>query len=776
LAARRRGRRGVAAIVLVVLVGLVLLGGLLRVRVDTPAESALPSADPTLVAVQGKARDFGGDPVIVLLRYPRPRQFVSDSKQLYALLRLEGSLAGLPDVATVYGPATVLNQLAEAARNFVIEIAGRRDGVRRVAEDAARQAGKSPAEVTAAGQAAVDQVNQRYAPLLIRGLPIGLPTLDNPRFAQAVMFGPDGLPKPAWRFIVPGTDAVAVLVRPRENLDQAGSGRLLAAIRATVADAKLDTATVTISGVPTVTEELATEVGNEVPMIGALVAIAVLLRYLLVPAPGGRWHRLRPLVASMLGSAATLSLIGWLRYPLSFGAVVLLPLLLGVGSSFPLYLAATSNRRRVLVMSVASASGFLALGLSPLPFVRDLGITLAGGILLTVAVALLLNRYWPPTTTPEPAQLGKAEVAVGDTDRFVAATRDGRRLGKIAIALSAAALAALGWVVLPQIALSADPLELAKGLPALSDATTVESTLGASGEISVELAGPDVLQPAALRWANQAYDVLTRFGDQLRPVVGVTSLFAFLGPDPTPDQINGALALMPPDLSSSVVRPDRQVAQLVYGVKLQDLGAQQRMLAEVGAVLPTPPPGYRAQVVGLPVAAARGYQLLGDNRYLANLAGIAVAGLVLALGLRRRWDACRAVAAAALATGWGLAALWALGVGLSPLTVALGSLVSVTGCEFVVLLAQARRRRDPWLPRSVAFACATSVLGYLALVPSRLWLIREFGLILAVAVVLSYLAAELVLRLFPPGRGPASMVVPGEPAYRRDAAAEEVGV
>jgi predicted RND superfamily exporter protein len=267
----------------------------------------------------------------------------------------------------------------------------------------------------------------------------------------------------------------------------------------------------------------------------------------------------------------------------------------------------------------------------------------------------------------------------------------------------------------------------------------------------VELTGPDVVSPAALGWARAAKHALAaRSGDKLRPVVSAASLLGFLGPNPTPDQVSAALRLLPPYLSSSVIRPDHQVAVLVYGVRLQDLGAQQRMLTDVRAALPPPPTGYRTEVVGLPVAAARGYQLLLDDRYAANLAGIAVAGLVLALGLRRRWDAARSLTAALLATGWGLAVLWALGMTLSPLTVALGSLVSVTGCEFVVLLTEAVRRDLSWLRRGVGYACLTSVFGYVVLGFSRLSLVREFGLVLGAAVVLSYLAARLVIWLRPP--------------------------
>ena len=776
---------------LVVLLAAGLAGGLARVRVDTSPESFLPSGDPTLTALEQKARDFGGDPVIVLLRWPEARQFVTGRDQLMGLLKMEGQLAKLPDVATVYGPATVLNQLAGAAQNFLAQIAGRRDGLRAAAEQGARQAGKSPAEVTAAGAAAVAQFDLRYAPLIVRGLPVGLPTLSNPRFGTNVIFGSDGQARPEWRFIVPAPDAVAVLVRPRQDLDQAGTGRLVAAIRSTVAGAGLGTTSVTVSGVPAVTAQLTEEVRAEGPLLGVLVAVVVLLRFLLVPSPGAtgyswrssrrRWlgDRLRPLLASVLGSAATLALFGWAGYPLSFAAVLLFPLLLGIGSSFPLYLATVPNRRRVLVMSGGSAVAFLALALSPLPFVRDLGFALAAGILLTVGAAVLLGTgrqvaVSAPVSEPAPAPAAPVSGPASEEPPPAGGSRRAAVV-RVSVLVVASAVAVLGWAVLPRLSVQANPVDLANGLPALADARSVEAVLGASGEIGIELTGPDVVSPAALAWARAAQAALAvRYADQLRPVVSAPGLLAFLGPAPTPEQVSAALELLPPYLSSSVVRPDHRVAVLVYGVRLQDLGAQRRMLADLRADLPPPPPGYRTDVVGLPVAAARGYELLLDDRYPANLAGIAAAGLVLALGLRRRGDAVRAVLAAAAATGWGLAALWLLGVPLSPLTLALGSLVTVTGCEFVVLLTEARRRAHGWLHRGVVYACVTSVLGYLVLVASKLWLVREFGLVLAGAVLLSYLAARLVGWLAPPGRADRGRAEdsPGVEVSRPSAAVE----
>src|SRR5581483_1259705 len=129
--------------------------------------------------------------------------------------------------------------------------------------------------------------------------------------------------------------------------------------------------------------------------------------------------------------------------------------------------------------------------------------------------------------------------------------------------------------------------------------------------------------------------------------------------------------------------------------------------------------------------------------------GIAAAGIVLLFGLRRRAIAARAVLAAALATGWGLAGAWVLGISLSPLSVALGSLTTATACEFTVLLSYASVTGAARLRRTVAVAALAASLGYLALTVSKLSVISDFGLLLAGTVGLSLLAAHLVGRVLP---------------------------
>jgi predicted RND superfamily exporter protein len=714
--------------------------GMTRLHTDTGPESFLPSGDPTLRTMREAASSFGGDPIVVLLESAAPRQLL-EADQLQKLLRLEGQLAGLPDVATVYGPATVLNQVSRSAKNLLATLSGRRDGVRIEAEAGANAERKPPAQVKAAGDAAVAEFDQRYAALLVQGLPAGLPTLGNSGFVNKVIFGDDNEPQPQWQFVVPSQYAVAVLVRPRENLDQAGTEHLVSTVRATIDQSGIQPQRLTVSGSPALAAALGDQVRREILLLGGLAIGLIVLCYQLIPWRRTRRDRLVPVLATLCATALVLAGFGWIGHPLSLGVVAFLPILIGIGSDFPAYLVQRAPRRRIVVASLASAAGFASLAVSPLPFVRDLGLALAAGVLVAVALALVLRGRLAAVSQPEPEPVPEPTVEPSPARPLA------QRVGLLALA---ALIAAGGWVALSRLQVEANPERLAAGLPAVTDIRHAEEVINTSGEVQVLLNGPNVLTADSLQWLRRAEEsVVLKRGDALRPIVSLPDLLRFLGTSPTQEQINSGIDLLPEYLLRAVVSPDNQHAVISFGLKLQDLDQQHQLVDELQAALPEPPPGYRVDVGGLPVAAARAYALISGDIYLTNVLGILAAGLVLLVGLPRRFDALRAISAAVLATGWGLAGVYVLGVSLTPLTVALGSLTTVTACEFTVLLTDRSRGGSARLGRTVAVAALAAALGYLALSVSGLVVIREFGLLLAASVAMSYLAAHTVVRLLP---------------------------
>ncbi len=720
----------------VLLTGMAL--GLARVEVETGVEEFVPRDADSVSATIEVAEEFGGDPIVVLLESAQPGTLVG-KESLPALLRLEGELAALPDVARVYGPGTVLNQIAGQAQVFLAELSGYRDGLIGRAEQRARSRGASEAEIRSAGKAATRRFDERYAALLSQGLPGGLPTLHNQAFVDRVIFNDEGDPRPQWDFLVPRADALAILVRPDASLRQSETEALVEAVRQTVDDSDIAASRTSVTGVPAVVAALGEQMRHEIPVLGAAAAVAVGLWFLLTSWTRRRW-RLLPLGASLLGTACTLSLAGWVGRPLALTAVAFLPVLLGIGSDFMTYLHRGVGVRTVLAAALASAAGFAALAISPVPAVADLGISLGIGLLVTVLVSVLAQRWLPAASEAHPEQ---GESAPGATATPAAQASRGVRLVILAVPTLAAAV---GWMLFPTLSIQSDFRSLASGLDEFDKARSVERVMGASGEVSVAISGEDVLAPDAIGWMTTARrDIIATHGDALTPVLSPPDVLSFLGSDPTPEQVSAALRLLPGYLASSVVSTDRDLAVMVYGVSLDDVDALRELRHYLDGVARSAPAGVDVRLAGLPVIAVDAHAAMQDDRLLTAALGIVAAGLALLLVLSRRRDALLAVVTAVIASGLVMAVMVLADVALTPMTAGLGSLTAAVACEFAVVLAHGARVGDRRIMRSVDLAAAATATGYAVLALSDLGLIRGFGLLLAGTVIVSLGTARLVV-------------------------------
>jgi predicted RND superfamily exporter protein len=737
-----RSPHRVGRLVGILAIALVSIAGLAQIRTETGPESFVPAQDDSLSALHDSAKSFGGDPIIVLAESTKPRALL-DADQLPRLFALEGRLSRLNDVAVVYGPATVLNQIAGSARQLVATLSGRRDAVAVEAQQAAKADGASRGEVAEAQKQAVAKFDDRYGALLVRGLPSGLPTLRNQGFVSKVIFDESGEPRAQWKFVVPKPGTVSLLVRPREGLDQTRTEDLVREVTATVQKAGLDTSRVTVTGVPAVTAGLGSQIRHELPLLGALAVLLIAACYWLVPWIQPRRYRLLPLAITLGSTLIVLSLFGWLNHPLSLGVIAFLPILVGIASDYPAYLSHPGRRRPVIVAALASAAAFASLAISPVPFVRDLGLALALGLLIALTLALTFGPQHHPTESL-PAHVPSPEELLAEQ------TREWGMPHRLGALLAAIAVACIGWLALPNLQIEAQPDKLAQGVSAMDGIRHAQDVLGGSGEVQVVLRGPDVTAPEALAWMTKVEDVIAvRYGDKVRPIVSPPSLLSFLGTSPSPGEIAAGLDLLPRYLGGAVLRDDHRRATMSYLLGLQDLRAQGKVLDGVRSDLPAPPKGFDVELVGLPVVAARGYDQISGSVYLSNTIGIGVAGLVLLIGMRRRGVAGRAVLAASLATGWGLVVLSALSVPLTPLTLAIGSMTTATACEFTVMLAASREARGSSWYRTVVAAALAAGLGFAALSASDLDMVRQFGLVLAGTVALSFAAAQLVTKLLP---------------------------
>jgi predicted RND superfamily exporter protein len=383
-----------------------------------------------------------------------------------------------------------------------------------------------------------------------------------------------------------------------------------------------------------------------------------------------------------------------------------------------------------------------------------------------------------------------------------------RRPGRLLIV--GLALAVLGWGLDTQTHVETDITKLVpQNLESLQNLNALEHATGVGGQLDLMVSAKDLAKPATIEWMSRYESaVLKRFGysptrgcgrARVCPAFSLPDLFAGSaattgagtsnavagsaattgGASPpgstatagagsattTPKlkqaDVRDLLEAIPPYFSQDVITPDRRVATLAFGIRLMPLAEQQEVIEEMRSTL-HPPAGVSAQLVGLPVLAAKsGAQVASPWRRLETLLiGLAAVALVLLIAFRGdRRRALVPLVPIALATGWSALILFAVRVPLNPMSVTLGALVIAISTEFSVLLSeryrQERLRGEAALEAlrltyrrtgaAVAASGVTAIAGFGVLVLSDIRMLRDFGLVTLIDLSVSLLGVLVAL-------------------------------
>ncbi len=490
--------------------------------------------------------------------------------------------------------------------------------------------------------------------------------------------------------------------------------------------------------------------------------------------------------------------------------------------------AAGAGGPTIATAGLATAVGFLVLLGSPVPMVQDFGLLVVAGILIALACAFtaglaaltrLTRREGPedlPPAFPRVRAVARALTErLGDSAPAQMLARAGRSVRLFAleraeralavavawprrILLVALAVAVVGWAVDTQTEVVSDVRELVPSdLQALEDVETLEQETGVAGEIDVTIEADDITEPEVVQWMTEyQQQTLEEAGysegdrcqqaDDPPELCPAFSLPTILNQVDASDQeaVRGLLDAVPAYFAQGVVSEDRTTANLAFGIRLQSLADQKRVIDRMKDGL-DPPDGVTASVVGLPVLAAEANDALSSplRRALTLVAALAAVFVVLLLLGRRRSkggtaplrnppmqgyvrEAVVPLIPIALATGWSGGILFVLGllpepfeVDLNPMSVTLGALVIAISTEFSVLLSSRYRQEreagaSPARAMEITYSSTgaaviasgvTAIAGFAALIASDIQMLRDFGILTVVDLSVSLLGVMLVL-------------------------------
>jgi uncharacterized protein len=848
-------RRPVAALLIVVALG--LAGGALALRLaPTTGESTfVSSGSQAFKATEDFHRRFGDDAIVVLIQEKLTN--LVDSADLGRLIAFEGCLGGnipkgkkayapvceqlarLKPVKVVYGPGTFLNEAINAiSEQFTnqlqqVQAAEQQAGAQAQALARKRHYGKARTQalVQQAEQQVASQAISQLSQLALQSGINGLPRLDNKDLINQIVFDATRgsyVPKARFAYLFPSGNAALIQVRLKADLTESDRAKAISLIRqaaklvkpvavtASFAKHPLGTsygAQYTVTGVPVVTNDLA---GSVTDSIGTFLLAALLAMALTLVVVFRARLRLLPLAIALAAAGITFGAMELAGASLTMASVAVLPVLIGLAVDYAIQLQARSTEADALpgagaptvaTAALATAAGFLALLLSPVPMVRGFGLLLVLGILLAFLCALVaVPAALALRAQPERAgRLGPALRGLGELvgsavrgagDLLCAAGRPAagagagaaRRLGgaaRSAVAVTAAhprqvlaiglVLAAAGWAADTQTHVESDVRKLVpQDMPALRDVDRLEQATKISGEIDVTVRAKDVTASAVLKWmTGYQQRVLKQFGyagasgcgqARLCPALSLPDLFSSAtnakSGAPSAAQVRALLAIIPPYFSQSVITRDRTEANLAFGIRLMPLGEQERVVAAMRHAL-NPPKGVTAQLAGLPVLAADANAKLSDSgrRLLTLAVSLLLVAFALLLVFRDVRRALVPLAPIVLATGWSSGLLFCLRIPLNPMSATLGALVVAISTEFSVLLAE-RYRQERARGSSAAEALSrtyastgaavlasgtTAILGFAVLAASSITMLRNFAIVTVVDLTVSLLGVLAVL-------------------------------
>jgi predicted RND superfamily exporter protein len=777
--------RPLLAVTLVVAIGAAVAAT--QIPTDAGVDTLADSDTATYRATQEVRQDFGEEPVVVLVKGELQQLLLTEN--IFKLLRLEGCLSGkvpqgakaipgpcaeLADLGAVEfltGPGTFLNE-------SVVQI---EDQLRRLAEHV-------PAEKF-----------QEY--LLAVATKYGItsaPGIDNEEFVATVVFDfarPRGTPKARLAYLFPNARSAQIVIRLKPDLSESERRRAIELIESAVAEAKprkacgeggetapcftLERGRYVVSGAPVVVEGVAQALKDALLILFA-VALGVMAAVLFLVFRS-RWPLL-PLAIALMAVAITFGLLALVGGSLTMASIAALPILIGLAVDYAIQFqarfdelgsardAATAGGPTIATACLATAAGFLALQLSPIPMVRGFGWLLIVGIgvafVLAMTVGLGTLAFWRT-----------GSVAVERRRLSLDPLLTLARANPAAVLSVGIALAVCGWTAGTRIdtvseirSLAPQNIEAVEGLNELQEAT------GVSGELDVSIHAPDFTDPETVAWmAGFKERVLEGNGfegedpscltAEICPGPALSDFLVRGGEKPTKKRIEATLAALSPYALRQVAPVDPQTgrvgheALISFGIRAQSLEDQQRLIERVRSEIGEPPPGVEVELAGLPVIAAQSAADLSSSRYWLTLAGLAAVAAALLLVYRSWRRALIPLLPTVLATGWASLLLWVSGIPLNPMSAALGALTIAIATEFGVLLVgrfheergsgadveTALSRAYARTGAAVLASGVTAVAGFAVLIASDVRMLRDFGLVTVIDLSAALAGVLLVL-------------------------------
>jgi hydrophobe/amphiphile efflux-3 (HAE3) family protein len=615
-------------------------------------------------------------------------------------------------------------------------------------------------------------INSPLAILRTAQLQMGQPSLDDPTFIQSILYDAGGEISPVMQPFVPDDGHTLIFVTPQGNMSDEEALQATRDIENFFAVDPLEGVDTTVISSSKLVDAISNSMSNNIKiLLGLSVAVMIAILFGLFRV---RW-RLLSLVMVGISALWTFGLMSYLSVPLTMATMAVLPILIGLGIDFSIqfhnrYQEEVTKRKTVAEAVITSISrmfpvvgiallatiiGFITLYISEVPMIRDFGMVLAIGIIISYIVALFLLHsivYLGDRGTPIKRLQEAAVEASGRIERIL------WRLGKLAINhtlwifIVAVVFAAAGGIVDHWLPTNTDYEELMpQDTPALMELRELREIVGAGGTINFMVEADDVTSREVLGWLKEYQDEALLSHPELISTNSPATLVsgAAGGVIPTQPQIDEILVSTSADHLAPVLSADRRMASVSFSIEYLSLEEIHDLLQcmQEEAI---PPAGVQISPVGTLVLGSSTMDAVVGSRLTMNLICLGAVFLILLLVYRRIGSTIFTIIPVGAVIAWSSLDMYLIGIPLNPLTAILGVLIIGICTEFMVLLMgrydeekrlglpprDAMAKAISKIGRAIVTTAMTTLGGFGVLIASNFVMIRDFGIATLLGVFL----------------------------------------
>ena len=611
--------------------------------------------------------------------------------------------------------------------------------------------------------------------------------LDNPEWIDFLIHNNDGSIRRSLSSFFPDEKHATMIVRLTGNASIEVEGKGATAVKAAWARQDVDGARVTVTGAPVLLKDLNDYLRGGLVTLGGLAILAMAI--LLILLFNVRW-RLLSLGVVLVGCLWTFGLAGYLGIPLSVVTIAGLPVLLGMGIDYaiqmhsrvdeevtidraqhPIQEAARELGPGLVAVTVVAVIAFLSLQVAKVPMIRSFGLLLAIGITVVLLCSVVIplsalgaREYRSPSKPKEfrEGKLGKLVMKMGGLSPKLA----------IPFIVVSALIFFGGLAVESRLQLQTDVTEwVNQDTQNRKDVATLQNEIDTSAELGTYVVADsrkELFSDKTVQWVHDYTEKeLDDFPGQLKRASSIVTPLSYVleVPGATPfaptgEQVLRTYQVAPPEIQAFTVSAPEDVPAFNI-LHTTRPGALSNLAKVVDSVREdtNPPAGIRATPSGLAVVGVGLLQNLESGRTQLTYLAIGAVFLFLTLRLRSLVRGLLCLVPLLIATGTANLVAYGLDLKLSPMTAVGGPIVIASCAEFttLILLRFVEERRRGLTPQAASDVAAartggafilsalTTVVGIGVIATSSLPILRDFGIVVALNVIVALLSALVVL-------------------------------